>query len=399
MKLCWRLPGWLIKPSKIVLIDMKNESIKIGVLFSQSGHMTVTENAHLQGIILACEEINDLGGIDDRLLEPIILNPAGSDRSYAEMATELLLKHKVNAIFGCCLSTSRKAVIPIVERFNGVLFYPSVYEGFEYSPNIIYGGAVPNQIILPLLEYIYQHHGRKIVLLGSDTLYSREINRIVKEFLAGSNGEVVAESYFPFGTRSEQMGATLKQLADKSVDSILSTVVGEDSVTLYNAFAKLDLFDEKLHIASLTTTESELAKMDVGSKAGHFSVSPYFASLDTGQNENFVTRFQEKFGEQCVPGVYSEVCYSLVHIFANAVRACGNTETDNILQALSGAVFKSPGGDLSIDIDTNHFMLRPCIGKSNKDGGFEIVWKSPSVIRPDPYMVSYDRSLNDHMVR
>ena len=360
--------------------------------------MAVTENAHLQGILLACEEINDAGGIDGKPISPIILNPEGSDQLYAEMATELLLKHRVNAIFGCCLSTSRKAVIPVVERFNGVLFYPSVYEGFEYSPNVIYGGAVPNQLILPLLEYIYQNHGRQIALLGSDTLYSREINRVVTEFLAESDGKVAFEYYFPFGASAEHMVSKLQQVAALSVDAILSTVVGEDSVVLYSSFAEIDSFQQNVPIASLTTTESELAKTGSNGKPGQLSVSPYFGSIKTKENKNFVTRFRSKYGKDSTPGVYSEVCYSLVHIFSNAVRLSGDTDTDSILEALSGAVFKSPGGDLSIDIDTNHFMLRPHIGKSTKEGGFEIVWKSRSVIRPDPYIVAYDRSVSDRII-
>lgn len=359
--------------------------------------MAVTENAHLQGILLACEEINGAGGIDGRALEPIIMDPGGDDRCYAEMALELLLKHRVNTIFGCCLSTSRKAVLPIVERYNGVLFYPSVYEGFEYSPNVIYGGAVPNQMILPLLEYVYRTHGRKVALVGSDTLYAREINRIVAEFLSSSEGEVVSEIYVPFGTSGRKMTSVLEQIADKNPGVILSTVVGEDSIALYTSYSEMALFKSNVPIASLTTTESELAKMEPKAREGHLSVSPYFGSLKSSQNQSFVDAFTRRFGSGVIPGVYSEVGYSLVHIYANAVRLCGHFETDEILNALSGAVYKSPGGDLFIDIDTNHFTMRPLVGKSKQDGSFDIVWRSSTAVRPDPYLVSYDRSINDQL--
>lgn len=376
---------------------MENNKIEIGVLLSQTGHMAVTENAHLEGILLACEEINQAGGIDGATLVPLVLNPDGDNLRYAEMAAELLLKHRINTIFGCCLSSSRKAVLPIVERYNGILFYPSVYEGFEYSPNVIYGGAVPNQMILPLLEYIYRNYGRRIALVGSDTLYAREINRIVTEFLSGSDGMVVSESYFPFGTASKKMEGVLRSLADDKTDVILSTVVGEDSMTLYGAYADVGLFDGKVPIASLTTTESELAKMPTRARPGHLSVASYFGSQKSMQNLEFVAAFQKRFGKQAIPGVYSEVGYSLVHFFANAARLCETTDTDQILDALSGAVFKGPGGDLFVDIDTNHFTLRPQVGRSTEDGTFEIVWKSPNVIRPDPYLVAYDRSISGHM--
>ncbi|PHQ71393.1 MAG: N-acetylmuramoyl-L-alanine amidase [Sneathiella sp.] len=375
---------------------MLSDKVKIGVLLSQTGAMAVTENAHLQGILLACEEINGGGGIDGAFLEPIILDPGGIDHRYAELATELLLQHRVNTIFGCCLSSSRKAVLPVVERFNGILFYPSVYEGFEYSPNVIYGGAVPNQMILPLLEYIYKNYGKRIALIGSDTLYAREINRIVSEFLSSSDGVVVTETYLPFGTPSKKMEMVLHSNSD--ADAILSTVVGEDSIALYSAYAEVKMLDGKVPIASLTTTESELAKMPPETRAGHLSVASYFGSMETGPNKIFVGAFKKRFGASSIPSVYSEVGYSLVHIFANAVRLCGTTETDQVLDALSGAVFKGPGGDLFVDIDTNHFTLRPHVGRSTKDGNFEVVWKSSSVIRPDPYLVAYDRSISGQLV-
>lgn len=372
---------------------MGSKPIKIGVLFSQTGPMAVTEKAHLQGTILACEEINQSGGINGSKLEPIILNPGGDNQQFAELATELLLKHRVNTIFGCCLSSSRKAVLPIIERYNGVLFYPSVYEGFEYSPNVIYGGAVPNQMILPLLEYVFKNHGTRFALIGSDTLYAREINRIVLEFLDSSGGEAITETYLPFGASKGRMETELKNVRSSEADVILSTVVGEDSVSLYTAYSKVDGLKDRIPIASLTTTESELAKMPKEARAGHLSVASYFGSVISGTNAKFVQAFTKRYGNDVMPGVYSEVCYSLVHFFANAASLSGTTDTETILEALSGAVFKGPGGDLSIDIDTNHFNLRPLIGRSQSDGTFEIVSKNPIVVRADPYLVSYDRSI------
>lgn len=376
---------------------MNDEAIKIGVLFSQSGSMAVTECAHLQGVLLACEEINAAGGINGTPIDPIIMDPKGIDAKYAEYATELLLKHRVNYIFGSCLSSSRKAVVPVVERYNGILFYPSVYEGFEYSTNVIYGGAVPNQMVLPLLEYIFKHYGRNITLIGSDTLYAREINRIVAEFLQGSDGTIIAEIYLPLGATAEQTEATLDNLDFAGTQAILSTVVGEDSITLYNAFSKQDLSKSGVRIASLTTTESELGKMTPQSRAGHISVSPYFGSLETIQNRTFVDAFEKRFGADGTPGVYSEVCYSMIHLFANAALNCDWTEADNVLAALSGSVFKGPSGDMFIDMETNHFTLRPLVGISNEKGTFDIVYKSPQVVRADPYLVSYDRSIEGQM--
>ncbi|AGI67633.1 aliphatic amidase expression-regulating protein AmiC [Octadecabacter antarcticus 307] len=369
------------------------ETVKVGVLFSQTGSMAVTETAHINGVLLACEEINEGGGIRGRQIEPILMNPEGDDRKYAEMATDLLVNYGVKTIFGCCLSTSRKAVLPLIERFDGVLFYPSVYEGFEYSPNVIYGGAVPNQIVPPLLEYVFEHHGRSISLIGSDTLYAREINRIVKEFLSESGGDVVAEVYLPFSAETGEIRAAIAQCGVDQTNAVLSTMVGGDSVALYDLYAESGLREKSVPIASLTTTETELMKVGRGARSGHISIASYFASVETPQNPTFVSAFQEKYGVNAGPSVYSEVGYSLVHFYANAARLNGKVDTRSVLQALSGSVFKAPGGDLSIDMDTNHFTLRPHIGLSRTDGTFDVVWDSPKVAAPDPYLVAYDRSI------
>jgi len=366
--------------------------IKIGVLFSQSGPMAISESAHLRGVLLACEEINQRGGIGGVQIAPIILDPAGDDLLYAKMATELLLKHRVNVIFGCCLSSSRKAVLPIIERFNGILFYPSVYEGFEYSPNVIYGGGVPNQLVLPLLKYVFEHYGKKIALIGLDYLYPREINRVVTEFLSASGGSVVAEKYLNFSADTEDLTSTLNALLNSKPDVIFSTVVGLDSINLFNVYA--DLEGIKPPIASLTSVESSIQALDKDKREGFISVASYFSSLQTTENKAFIEKFSAKFGGNTGPCVFSEVAYSLVHVFANALSTAEYNETDSILTALSEATIKSPGGELFLDLNTNHFAMMPYVAKSNQEGQYDILWASPSFIKPDPYLIAYDRSID-----
>ncbi|WP_200873192.1 transporter substrate-binding domain-containing protein [Vibrio nigripulchritudo] len=367
--------------------------VKVGVLFSQSGPMSMTEHAHIEGILLACAEINAQANERALQFEPVILDPQGDDKRYAQLATELMLEHKVSAIFGCCLSSSRKAVLPIIDRFNGILLYPSVYEGFEYSPNVIYGGAIPNQVVLPLLEYIYRHLGKRVILVGSDTLYAREVNRIVKEFLGESEGIVIREVYFPFGTESDQFLPLLNQINENDVDAVISTVVGNDSVALYESYGQSQLAGSEIPIASLTTTEAELSKVAPKARAGHLSVSPYFSSLSNSENPAFVKAFHHRYGDSVLPSVYSETCYVQMHMLANAILYCDDLSTESILSGLSGSVFKSPSGDKYLDPVTNHFSHRPCIGKAQEDGRFDIVWKSQSVIIPDPYLVTYSRTV------
>jgi branched-chain amino acid transport system substrate-binding protein len=185
----------------------------------------------------------------------------------------------------------------------------------------------------------------------------------------------------------------LKRFVAEKADAIISTVVGEDSVTLYDTFGRIDKGDLKVPIASLTTTEAELSRMSPAARAGHLSSLPYFGSIDIPQNREFVAAFRRRYGADKTPGVYTEVCHALVHIFADAVRQTGEADSDSILPLLSGAVFKGPGGDKAIDLDNNHFVLRPMIGRASERGEFDIVWRSPAAVRPDPYLVSYDRSL------
>lgn len=371
----------------------EKRTIKIGVLFSQSGPMAIAESSHLRGVLLACDEINKRGGIAGEELEPIILDPAGDDTLYAKMATELLLEHRVNVIFGCCLSSSRKAVLPIIERFNGVLFYPSVYEGFEYSPNVIYGGGVPNQLVLPLLKYIFNHYGKKIALIGIDYLYPREINRVVTEFINASGGEIVSERYLPFSASTSQLQANLKHILKQKPDVIFSTVVGLDSVNLFHAYSEIEAESVKPTIASLTAVESSIQALEVDKREGYIAVAPYFASLETDNNQEFVKNFKRFFGEETSPCVFSEISYSLVNIFADALLLAKYHNTESILAALSEAGFVSPGGNLTLDTHTNHFAMRPYVGASNAQGQYDILWEAPSVIKPDPYLVAYDRSI------
>ncbi|CZF78362.1 Aliphatic amidase expression-regulating protein [Grimontia celer] len=368
--------------------------VKIGVLFSQSGPMSVTEQAHIQGVLLACAEINEQAEEDGFTFEPVILNPDGNDQDYARLATELMLEHRVAAIFGCCLSSSRKAVLPVIDRFNGILLYPSVYEGFEFSPNVIYGGAVPNQVVLPLLEYIFKNHGKRIALVGSDTLYAREVNRIVKEFLTESGGSVVCERYFPFDAEIEDFQPVLCMLKESGVDAIISTVVGNDSVVFYESFHSVGIDGRQVPIASLTTTESELAQVSEKARAGHVSVAPYFSSIESAENRMFLKAYRSRFGKDAQPSVYSEICYVQVHMLAKAIRRASDLSTEGILTALSGSVLNSPSGDKYLDPMTQHFSHKPQIGVASESGVFDVVWSGKSPVAPDPYLVSYDRTVS-----
>lgn len=367
--------------------------IPIGVLFSQSGPMSVTEMAHLKWTLMAIEEINKNGGIDGMLLQPIIDDPKSDPATSRKLASKLLTQDQVSVIFGCCSSSIRKAVLPIIERHGALLFYPSFYEGFEYSPNIVYTGATPNQTVIPLVELLFNKYGKRFAMVGSDYIYAHETNRIVKEFLIESNGTVVTELYIQQGADIEHFELAAEKLATFAPDIIFSTVVGVDTAKLYDSCQEKGIKTNNCPIASLTTSESELASMREESRGGHITALPYFQSVETDENQKFQSLYQSKYGLDDLPCVYSETTYSQVHILSQALLRVSNLAPETLLNAIEGIQFQAPQGSIMIDPDNNHTYLTPRIGQSTAEGTFDIVWQAPEPIKPDPYLVAYDRTI------
>lgn len=373
-------------------MSTRGQAIRIGVLFSQEGVMAGTEQAMLEGVMLAVAEINEGGGVEGRPLSPVVVNPGAEPQAYRELGDLLLVEEKVGVIFGCCTSASRKAILPVVERHGGLLWYPSLYEGFEYSPNIIYGGTVPNQIVVPLTAYLFRHHGRRFLLVGSNFIFPREINRLLKEILAESGGSVVAEHYLPLGAERSGFRQVMAEARDLAPEVVFSTVVGWDAAKLYEAHAAAGLDPVELPIASLTVSESELAGIDPGARAGHLTAAAYFEPVATPANADFRALFGRRFGSGRRPGMYSEATYAQVHMFAQGLARAGvDSHPEAVRDAVRDASFEAPQGRISICPETNHTGLWSRIGRARADGGFDLVWEAAEPVRPDPYLVSYDR--------
>ncbi len=370
-----------------------DSQIPIGVLFSQNGPMAVTEKAHLKGTLMAVDEINENGGVGGLLLNPIVEDPKSDPAIYRELAKKLLIQDQVSVIFGCCASANRKALLPIVERHGVLLFYPSFYEGFEYSPNIVYAGATPNQTVVPLVEFLFRNYGKNFALVGSDYIFPHEINRIVKEFLIESYGIATTEIYLPMGAHEELFSITAEKLLESGSNVILSTVVGNDTAKLYEACYGKGINPKVCPIASLTTSESELSCMSADSRAGHITALPYFQSIDTDANREFLARYASKFGPNDLPCVYSETTYSQVRVLARALRQINSQSPELLLSTIQGAQFDAPQGKIKIDPDNNHVYVTPRIGRSTRNGTFEVVWQAPEPVKPDPYLVAYDRTI------
>ena len=211
------------------------EPWRIGTLFSTSGVTSIIEKSQLNGALLAIDEINKAGGVLGRPIEPISYNPGSSVPRYGELAEKLIVENKVNVIFGCYMSSSRKEVLPVVERRNALFFYPTLYEGFEYSPNVIYGGATPNQNSVPLAKYLMEAYGKRIFFVGSDYIYPHESNRVMRNVLRQGGGEVVGEEYFSLRCSKSGFKDVIDQILSEKPDAIFSTIVGQGCINFYKA--------------------------------------------------------------------------------------------------------------------------------------------------------------------
>jgi branched-chain amino acid transport system substrate-binding protein len=364
------------------------ETWRVGVLFSRSGLMSVTETEHFLGSALAIQEINSGGGILGREIEVVALDPGSDPLTYRRMAENLLTDEGISVIFGCSTSAERKAILPAIERRNGLLWYPSLYEGFEYSPNVIYTGASPNQNSFPLAEYLVRYCGRRIFLVGSDYVYPRESNRIMRDLVESYGGEIVGEVYLPMDAAPQRLEAILATVREHAPDVLFSTVVGRTAQSLYRLYRQAGFDPTRLPIASLTMAEGEMQEIGPEACEGHITAATYFGSLPLASNQRFVTAFHQAFGVDRPVSMWSAGAYAQVHLFALALARAGTLDTQRLLDAALGLAFEAPEGQIRIDPENNHTWLTPRIGRMRRDGSFDILWEAKAPVKPDPYLAT-----------
>ena len=293
------------------------------MLFSRSGLMAVTQTEHFLGTALAIQEINRAGGVLGREIEVVAYDPESDPAIYRRQADRLLTEDGISVIFGCSSSAERKAVLPAIERRNGLLWYPSLYEGFEYSPNVIYTGASPNQNSFPLAEYLVRNHGRRIFLVGSDYVYPRESNRIMRDLIESYDGEIVAETYVPMNASEQTLRDLVAGIKRQAPDVVFSTVVGRAAQSLYRYYREAGLDPATLPIASLTMAEGEVSEIGAALCEGHITAATYFASLPGSNNRKFIDDFRRAFGQDRPVSMWSAGAYAQTRLFALALARAG----------------------------------------------------------------------------
>ncbi len=359
---------------------------RVGVLFSRSGPLSVTQSEHFLGTMLAIDQINGAGGVLGREIEVVAYDPASSPEIYRSLAERLLTDDGISVIFGCSSSAERKAILPAIERRNGLLWYPSPYEGFEYSPNVIYTGPSPNQNSFPLAEYLVRHVGRRLFFVGSDYVYPRESNRIMRDLVESYDGTVVDEVYVPLEASDAQLRSVLRRIDKHRPDAVFSTVVGRTARRFYRAYHEAGYDPATTPIASLTMAEGEIREIDPRLCVGHITAANYFGSLESDANHRFVADFRAAFGADHSVSLWSASAYAQVRLFARALEAAGTLDTQRLVEAAHDQRVEVPEGTISVDGENNHTRLTPRIGRVRADGGFEILWQSPTSVKPDPYI-------------
>jgi urea transport system substrate-binding protein len=345
--------------------------------------MAISETSVRDATLLAIEEINAAGGVLGRQIEPVVADGRSNWPVFALEAERLITSEHVAVVFGCWTSASRKIVKPVFERHNSLLFYPVQYEGLEQSPNIVYTGAAPNQQIIPAVKWSFDHLGKRFFLVGSDYVFPRMANAIIKAQVAALGGTIVGEEYLTLGSLSAEKIAN--KILQAQPEVILNTINGDSNTAFFDALRESGISPERIPTVSFSIAEPELLHMDAGAVAGNYAAWNYFQSVESLENRRFVAAFRARFGADRVTGDPMEAAYVGVHLWARAVAAAGTTEVFAVRKALQSQSFPAPHGIISIDPNTQHTWKTVRVGRIRTDGQFDIVWSSEKPIRPQPY--------------
>ncbi len=361
-------------------------TVKVGMLHSQTGPLGISATGLRDIELHAFERINAAGGLLGHRIEPRAPDPRSRIDLFVRKARELL-DDEVACVFGCWTSASRKAVLPLFEEARKLLFYSVQYEGNESSKYVVYGGMVPNQQIVPALDWLMSPAGgekKKIFLVGSDYVFPRTANYVTKKYLAGKPLAVVGEAYRPLGDRD--FAAIVKQVQESEADCVLNTVNGTSNLGLFSALAAAGVDPEKLPVFSTSIAEEELRSLVPAQVRGHYALSCYFQSLDTPANRRWISEFRDEFGFDRVTDDPMEPDWCLVHLWKQAVEKAGSFETEAVRQAFrDGLSFAGPGGMVRLDPKTQHTSKFFRIGRIRGDRQFDVVHSSDAPLAPDPY--------------
>lgn len=382
------------------------ETVKVGILHSLSGTMAISETSLKDVLLFTFDEINKSGGVKvgdkSYMIEPVVVDPASNWPLFAEKAEQLLVKDKVSVVFGCWTSVSRKSVLPVFERNNGLLFYPVQYEGEELSKNIFYTAEAVNQQAIPAVDYMLGEGKKKFYLLGSDYVYPRTTNKILKQYLKmkGIPDSDIIEIYTPFGhTDYQTIVADIKKFAAGGSATVISTLNGDTNVPFFKEFANAGLTSENCPVVSFSISEDEFRGLPAKELMGHLGCWTYFMSIKSPENEKFVGDFLSWIKDPKVTGTDYKVtgidakgrvtCSPMnlsrmgVYLWKQAAEKAGTFEVDKVRDALIGQKFKGPAGEVTMQ-ENHHLVNNVFIGETLATGQFKII-KSFTGVAGEPF--------------
>lgn len=361
----------------------QNKTVKVGVLHSLSGTMAISEVTVKNATLLAIDQINASGGVLGRQIAPVIEDGASDPAIFSQKAQKLIQQDKVVTVFGGWTSASRKAMLPVFERFHSLLWYPVQFEGNECSPDIMYSGAQPNQQILPALDWAFEKGKKRVFLLGSDYVFPRTANLILKKHILHDGGAVAGEEYVPLGGTDFSSIITKIKIAHPNV--IFSTLNGDSNVSFFKQLAAAGITQSQLPVMSFSIAEQEAKAMGPSLVNGSYAAWNYFESLSNPANKKFIAAYKAKYGSNSVlddPMVHG---YIDVYIWAAAVKKAGSFDPQAVRKAATQLGWTaSPMGQVKF-ADNQSLYQTAYVGQLQPDGQFKILWQSKEPLRPEPY--------------
>ena len=368
-------------------ICLEGDTVTLGFLNSTSGAMAISEQTVRDSLVLAAKEINADDGILGKQIEFIEEDGQSEPTVFAEKINKLLTEDEVAAVFGGWTSASRKAMLPVVEGANGLLFYPVQYEGLEASENIYYTGATTNQQIIPAMDFLAEQGVKTLFLAGSDYVFPRTANKIIKQYAKELGIEIVGEEYVPLD--SDDWTTQVAKIAAAEPDFVFNTINGSSNVGFIKAYDEAGLGADKSPIISVSIAEEEAPAMGVD-LTGQYAAWNYFQSVDSPVNDAFIEAFQTEYGEDRPTSDPMEAAYTSLYLYKGMVEKAESFCVDAVNAASDGVTFEAPEGTVTVNGENHHIAKTGLIGQINAENQFDIVWSSEEPIEPDPFLEGYD---------
>lgn len=368
-------------------VDTSGPTIKVGALNSLSGTMAISEVTVRHAIDLAVEQINAAGGVMGKQIELVGEDGASEPTVFAEKAEKLISSDCVAAVFGGWTSSSRKAMLPVFESANALLYYPVQYEGLEASDNIFYTGATTNQQIVPALDYLKEKGITSLYLVGSDYVFPQTANRIIKAYADANGIEVKGEDYTPLG--STDFSTIVNKIRTADADAVFNTLNGDSNVAFFREYRNVGLTPQDMPVVSVSIAEEEIGGIGVQNITGQLTAWDYYQTIDSPVNNAFVKAYKDKYGADKPTSDPMEAAYVSVYLWKNTVEKAESFAVPDVQKAAGGVQFDAPEGLVQIDGDNNHITKTARIGEIRPDGLIYTVWESAGPIEPDPYLKGY----------